>query len=577
MSTCEPLQGNSDFYGLGIRIGIYLQWGSSWLSMLLDPESAQGVLDANSIFVFAVVIATIIAATNNAPAIEMYIMLQILLGFPITSLSAFGLRIWLMSPRRLDSLRTRITQRSREDREKRRQVRQQNDERQRQKIEARNEAIEEWQRERVRRRAARNLPWWLNWASDAFEVLHYFMTFKPPRLPDVGVPGGTRQDLASQLPPPFDGLYTLWHFPVQLPLNIFSPLKFPGLSWSGVVWRTTIIALIIGYNLAYWFDENGHGVFEPPTPGCGPPVVFLFSKQLLHGAIISLGRAVAVIAVVVVGPPACTLLMLTLRVHVYAILFLYRDVYFYFASSPMGQTLQTALDRVNQVLQHKAVPVLQSLEAYTRYLPATAITTTAVMSSALDLFEFMTTFKADNIRFSDVIKVGVSLGLGKPVRHSPAQQGQRPMSRAETMLTGWRNKTPTRLTGFCIAWNIGVILSIAWFIVSIETTISWNNIQGVNNIDSTGQLIPFIIGCVSASHALKKVLLLALGKKYPDWANTHLEVQDDKDGPVIFRIVKQPASNPDCSPNDDAEGGQPKGDSSGGGGTQEHGIMLADV
>lgn len=441
MSTCEPLQGNSDFYGLGIRIGIYLQWGSSWLSMLLDPESAQGVLDANSIFVFAVVIATIIAATNNAPAIEMYIMLQILLGFPITSLSAFGIRIWLMSPRRLDSLRTRITQRWREDREKRRQVQQQNDERQRQRIEARNEAFEEWQRERVRRRAGRNLPWWLNWAFEAVEVLD-FTRFTFPRLPDAGVPGGTRQDLASQLPPELQGLYVLWHFPVQLPLKIFSPLKFPSLSWSGVVWRTTIITLIIGYNLAYWFDENGHGVFEPPTSGCGPPVVFLFSKkQLLHGAIISLGRAVAVIAVVVVGPPAFTLLMLTLRIHVYAVLFLYRDVYFYFASSPMGQTLQTALDRVNQVLQHKAVPILQSLEAYTGYLPATAITTTAVMTSSLDLFEFMTTFKADNIRFSDVIKVGVSLGLGKAVRQDPVQQGQRSMSRAETMLTGWRNKT----------------------------------------------------------------------------------------------------------------------------------------
>jgi hypothetical protein len=57
-----------------------------------------------------------------------------------------------------------------------------------------------------------------------------------------------------------------------------------------------------------------------------------------------------------------------------------------------------------------------------------------------------------------------------------------------------------------------VVLSIAWFIVSIETTIHWNNIQGVNTIDSTGQLIPFVIGCVSASQALKKIILLALGK-----------------------------------------------------------------
>ncbi len=68
------------------------------------------------------------------------------------------------------------------------------------------------------------------------------------------------------------------------------------------------------------------------------------------------------------------------------------------------------------------------------------------------------------------------------------------------------------MTWFCVAWNILMVLSIAWFITSIETTIRWNNIQGVQTIDSTGQLIPFVIGCVSASQVLKKVVLLTLGK-----------------------------------------------------------------
>lgn len=101
-TTCEPLEGNADFYGLGIRLGIYLQWASAWLSLLLDPESAQGVLDASSVSVFAVVIATIVASRQNAPAIELYIMLQILVGFSATTLSTFGVRIWLMNPARLD-------------------------------------------------------------------------------------------------------------------------------------------------------------------------------------------------------------------------------------------------------------------------------------------------------------------------------------------------------------------------------------------------------------------------------------------------------------------------------------------
>ena len=67
-------------------------------------------------------------------------------------------------------------------------------------------------------------------------------------------------------------------------------------------------------------------------------------------------------------------------------------------------------------------------------------------------------------------------------------------------------------TRFCIAWNIYTVVTIVWFILSIELTIRWNNIQGVNSVDSTGQLIPLIIGCVSASQVLKKVVLLALAK-----------------------------------------------------------------
>ncbi len=428
MSTCEPLQGNADFYGLGIRIGIYLQWSSSWLSLLLDPESAQGVLDATSIFVFAVAIATMIAAAHDAPAIEMYIMLQILLGFHITTLSSFGIRIWLMSPSRLHHLRTQITQRWNEDRKKRHQAQTQEDQTQRQREEAERQRSEELMRRRLQRRMDRQIPAWLNLAWD-------WVGFPPLKSP-----GQTRQDWSLALPEPLNSLYALWNLPVQLPLRIVAPLKFPGLSWSGVVWRTTIIALVTGYNLAYWFDNGGHGVQEPPTPGCEPPVVFVFSKQLLEGAVVSLGRVAAVMAVVIVGPPALTLLMLTLRVSLYALLFLYRDVYFLLTSSPMRQSLQGALGRVNQVLRHKAVPVLQSLEAYSP-LFSIATVNTALVTSVLDLFEFMTTNKADSIRFSDVIKVGVSLGLGKPVRHGSPQQGPRPLSRAETMLRGWRNKT----------------------------------------------------------------------------------------------------------------------------------------
>ena len=104
LPICEPFDGNADFYGLGIRIGIYFQWFLAWLSMLLDLESAESMLDVNVAFVFTLVIATIIFACYNSAAIEIYIMLQILFGFPVIVLSTFGIRVWLMSLDRLDVL-----------------------------------------------------------------------------------------------------------------------------------------------------------------------------------------------------------------------------------------------------------------------------------------------------------------------------------------------------------------------------------------------------------------------------------------------------------------------------------------
>ena len=82
MDTCTPFEGNSDLYGLGIRLGVYLQWISAWISLLLDPNSAQSIYDTNSVFVFAIMVASLIAAQQGTAAIEVYIMLQFRLMSP---------------------------------------------------------------------------------------------------------------------------------------------------------------------------------------------------------------------------------------------------------------------------------------------------------------------------------------------------------------------------------------------------------------------------------------------------------------------------------------------------------------
>ncbi|KAK1767226.1 hypothetical protein QBC33DRAFT_515387 [Phialemonium atrogriseum] len=573
MSTCKSLEGNSDFYGLGIRIGIYLQWGSAWLSLLLDPESAQGVLDANSVSLFAVAIATVIAASRDAPAIEMYIMLQILLGFPVTTLSSFGFRLWLMSPRRLDKLRSEMSRLWREHCEKRREAARQREQRKGEARQRREHRRQELQRRRDQRRVDANRSAFENWLSDVRDAVlmpqegwdsweereeeprrerqqrHELLQQRRPQqrasaqnprwwnwvlegavvISRMAFPTSVPSDITVHV------LYILWHLPVLLPVRLLSSLKFPGLSWSGVLWRSTTVALLMGYNLAYWFDEGGHGVQEPPSPGCGPPTVFMFSMQPLGGPIVTLGRVAAVIISVIVGIPTFVLLILTLRIFVYALLFLYRDAYF-FVTSGDPQSFKDILDRVNNVLGHRTLAVTQTLESYSSILPFVTITGLQTMAgmerSLLDLLEFMSAYGDDSsIRFSDVIKVGVSLGMGKPVkRQSQARDSEPSVSRAQTMSAGWRidhlkissGSSGRSLTLFCVAWNVSMVLSIAWFITSIETTIRWNNIQGVHSIDSTGQLIPFVIGC-----------------RYPDWVDTELEIQDGADGPLIWEIVKR--------------------------------------
>ncbi|KAK4201693.1 hypothetical protein QBC40DRAFT_170912 [Triangularia verruculosa] len=569
-AACELLEGNDDLYGLGIRIGIYLQWGSAWLSLLLDPESAQGVLDACSVTLFAVTIATIIAATRNAPAIEMYIMLQILLGFPITVFSSFGLRLWLMSPRRLQKFVIQGKEVWQHKQEQRRKATQ------RKKL----QSMEEQRRranpllDGLQQRSdqtSRHSKWWhklrLVWRD-------YERWTQPPPLPTY-VNLSNRVQRNRALFQQYRGTGSVlrgpsYVLPFDDPLTALSLLRFPGLSWSGVLWRTTIVAIIMGYNLAYWYSTDGHGVQEPPSLGCGPPTAFMFSKCLLDGSIITLGRATAVIIAVMVVPPSYALILVAIRILVYAILFLCRDIYFW-VSPREPQSFKDIADKMNGVLSRHILAVGLKIESYSSINPDFIVTSldtaVSIERSIVDLLEFMSAHgDEDSVRLTDVIKLGVSLGMGKPVKRQQAGNDVSKMgkpqiiSRAQTMPIGWSidRSTPwgmaTMLKTFCVVWNLLQLGSIVWFITSIETTIRWNNIQGVNTIDSTGQLIPFVMGCVSASQVMKKVTLLALGRKYPDWVDTELEIQDSVDGPRIGAIRRAGADTVNSTPNPAAKG-----------------------
>ncbi|MCJ1247494.1 hypothetical protein MMC30_004708 [Trapelia coarctata] len=98
MYACNGLQGNADFYGLGIRIGIYLQWISSLLTNLYAPNAVSDSLDTNSIFIFAVLVAMFSATASSEgfrPA-EASIMLQLCFGYLLSVMSVSGLRLALL-------------------------------------------------------------------------------------------------------------------------------------------------------------------------------------------------------------------------------------------------------------------------------------------------------------------------------------------------------------------------------------------------------------------------------------------------------------------------------------------------
>jgi hypothetical protein len=76
--------GNSEVYGLGIRVGIYLQWVSSLLcKAFLDDESLRDILNENATFLLAIFLATILLVTDTISGvhnIDVLIMLHIFFG-----------------------------------------------------------------------------------------------------------------------------------------------------------------------------------------------------------------------------------------------------------------------------------------------------------------------------------------------------------------------------------------------------------------------------------------------------------------------------------------------------------------
>ncbi|KAI1090114.1 hypothetical protein F5B19DRAFT_336883 [Rostrohypoxylon terebratum] len=432
---CEAIEGNPDFYGLGIRIGVYLQWTTAWVSLLVDPLSAQSVYDVNSVFVFAILVATMIATFANNPTIEpveTYIMLQFSLGFFLTTLSTFGLRLHLLRP------------------------------------------------------------------SSVAQFLHH--------LNALG--RAVRGSLQNS-----SGPSIMWRLSSKLPLNYVSPLKPYHLSWSGVFWRTTTICMLTTVNIWLWFASQPN--YRLANQTCDPPFVFFFSRQQLSGAIVGFFKTVSIMIAIIVAPPFFVLCQLALRILNHTIMALYRD-YLHSMVPEAPQRLRQPLDRINS-----------TFASFSRRLDPTTL---SQFRGYIDILDFLSRPSNETYRFSDLLKFVVYLGRGK--------EGERRIvsAQAENSETPTYARNDRLARRICLFWNISVVLSIIWFILSIELTLSWNNIKGVNSIDSAGQLIPFVIGAVSTLQVIKKVILLGLSRKYNDWAEVTVDTSIDLAGNQTFKI-----------------------------------------
>ncbi|KAF7559907.1 hypothetical protein G7046_g4233 [Stylonectria norvegica] len=477
--SCVPLDGNSDLYGRGIRIGIYLQWVSSWILILVEPMSTQSVYEVNSTFVFAVVVATIIARDTMHP-IETYLMLQIALGFYVTTLGTFGVRAQLLNPSRLQG----ITDKFRNSFER--------------VIEAIKTCVAEYFRS-------------LSSTSSTGQKLHEWMLIM----------------LRHQAQP-----FTIISGAFQLPLDALSPLKPPEMAWSGVLWRTSIAGIIAGFNLNFWYQ-----VYESSNKGtCGPPLIFVFSKQRLQGPVVTLYKVAAVITAIFIFPPSVALLVLSWQLLLFSCHLIHREIIGH-ANPKSYKNFQAIVQRINRNQEHisRVVDLRHLPDAQTVFLTWVFF---PQFRTLYDILEFYGESKESRVTLSDVIKASIALFGGDTVMSDEAKGGSTTNTQVRL------GKPSKRVYISCVIWNMLTLSSIIWFILSIELTLKWNNIRGVDTIGTTGQLLPFIVGCVSMSRVSKRVVLKGMQKLYPEWANTRWEGHLSADGVVKFKISKKENQTP---------------------------------
>ncbi|KAH6991284.1 hypothetical protein BKA56DRAFT_574166 [Ilyonectria sp. MPI-CAGE-AT-0026] len=473
-SSCK-IKGNPDFYGRGIRLGIYLQWISSWMSLLVDPQSAQSVFDTNSIFVFAIATATIVA--NFSPdltitpiePIDTFIMLQFMLGFLITTLSTIGIRLNFLRLGGVEEVTRSLKACS-------------------------SETSTRIFHDRQKATAFKQLKKIASWP------LNLLLLLKPYHLSLSGVLWRTA--IASIIA--WLNLW-FWWFRLQIPspssdINCNSRFSFP---FPNPETNATFCRI----NLWFWFRLQTSS--QSSDNSCDHRFSFPFANP------VAFGRIFSIILAAFVFLPALLVLYFTIHLFYTAFKVVGREIFEFTRPKSNARRKTDVKEIFNELLGRKKSP----LSRISQHLHGIL----ASMPSSLGLMDFIGQLStSDNqnkkVHLTDIFKLIVSLEKAKLKR--TAVDGKLKMS--------WQRLLPYSL------WNIYIIISIVWFIRCIELTIVNNSIEGVDSIQETdpGQLIPFIIGFVNMVQVLKKVVLVGLAEIYPDWSNVNLVVPESSGSPL---------------------------------------------
>jgi len=261
---CGTFPGNSDLYGFGIRLGVYLQWISSWLVQILSPNGVMATHDSNSIFVLAIVIAlTTATAQNTIQPTEAYIMLLICFGYFFTVLSFLGVRVYWSHPAEL-SLFLQHIKPTRE--------------------------------------------FWKNRAQDINRFWNNFTLWEvAPKRTMVAI----LLDLLK--------IMTL-----GITIGAASYIRHPAVSWSGVAWRSLVGSTLLGFNLWFWWSSFIPSWQDANDPSCYAQLYFFGRRSFGDETLTTFFKACSIILAVPIFSLLCMCFNVLLAIFRFANQFLCR-------------------------------------------------------------------------------------------------------------------------------------------------------------------------------------------------------------------------------------------------------------